>query len=212
MVATLALKDKALVLNRKLRRVLARFGRQESGIAAVEFALILPIMMTMYFGLVEFSQALGHDRKSVVVTRSLVDMVTQSVIVDNADMTSIFAAATAVMAPYPQDRIAMRVTSYRIDGAGNAFVDWSDVRNINAPVAYVAKPHCEAANPSVPSQIRAVRTSLVQAEVLLNHRPTIGYTLVGNIEMKESQFMKPRIAATVARAGANTAPCPGFVP
>ena len=59
------------------QKLLARFGRaaqDERGISAVEFALILPIMISMYLGAVEFGHALTIDRRVTSVASSAADL------------------------------------------------------------------------------------------------------------------------------------------
>ena len=50
-----------------------------SGLAAVEFAMVFPIMVVMYFGVVEFSSAIAVDRKATQVARTLSDLTSQSI-------------------------------------------------------------------------------------------------------------------------------------
>jgi len=45
-----------------------------SGIAATEFAVIVPVMLLMFFGLVEFSSGVAADRKVTLVARTLSDL------------------------------------------------------------------------------------------------------------------------------------------
>ena len=48
------------------------------GIAATEFAVIVPIMLVMFFGTVEFSSGVAVDRKVTLVARTLSDLTSQS--------------------------------------------------------------------------------------------------------------------------------------
>ena len=199
--------------NRRLRRRMHSFLRERSGIAATEFALIVPIMIAMYFGLIELTQALGHDRKTVLLARTLADITSQQLGITNADMNTIFMAATATLAPYPADKIAMRVTSFLIDGKGNAFVDWSDVKNINASTPYAAYGRCRASNDLVDNAIRTKNSWLVVSEVTINHVPTFGNVVTpSGIEMTENLPMRPRVTTSILREGVSTTPCPGAVP
>jgi Flp pilus assembly protein TadG len=60
-----------------LRSALDMF-RDRSGIAATEFAVIVPIMLVMFFGVVEFSSAVAVDRKVTLVSRTLSDLTAQA--------------------------------------------------------------------------------------------------------------------------------------
>lgn len=42
---------------------LARYKKDERGIAAVEFALILPILIVLYFGTIELARILDANRR-----------------------------------------------------------------------------------------------------------------------------------------------------
>ena len=45
----------------KTARMCNRFSRDRRGVAAAEFALVLPFLMTMFFGVVKFGVALNHN-------------------------------------------------------------------------------------------------------------------------------------------------------
>jgi Flp pilus assembly protein TadG len=70
------------------------------GIAATEFAVIVPIMLVMFFGMVEFSSGVAVDRKVTLMARTLSDLTSQSVSVANSDLSNFFAASAAIMTPY----------------------------------------------------------------------------------------------------------------
>ena len=48
---------------RRIRRTAAKMLVDRSGIAATEFAVIVPVMLVMFFGTVEFSSGVAVDRK-----------------------------------------------------------------------------------------------------------------------------------------------------
>src|SRR5689334_21331588 len=79
---------------------LSRFGANERGISALEFALLLPLMITLYLGGVEISQAVSADRKNTLVSHTIGDLVAQSSNIADADMTNILNAASSVAYPF----------------------------------------------------------------------------------------------------------------
>ncbi|MDE2579497.1 MAG: pilus assembly protein [Hyphomicrobiales bacterium] len=99
--------------------------RDESGVAAVEFALILPIMLTLYMGMIELSQGFMASRKVVLLARTLSDstsrFVTCSVTggvspcVSTTDLQSLFAAASWTLAPNKVTSSTLKMTVSQVD-------------------------------------------------------------------------------------------------
>jgi Flp pilus assembly protein TadG len=61
----------------RLRRATARLVRDKRGIAAVEFAMVAPLMLVMFFGTVEFTSGVAVKRKVSILTQSLADLVSR---------------------------------------------------------------------------------------------------------------------------------------
>ncbi len=88
----------------RARRPLRRLLRDERGVSAVEFAMLLPLMITLYLGGVEVSQGIAVDRKVTLVARSLGDLVAQSTTVTNSDMTNISPPRRPSFSRFPTRR------------------------------------------------------------------------------------------------------------
>ena len=200
---------------RRIRRRYAVLRRRNSGVAFVEFALVAPILITMYLGMVELSLGFGHSRKGTILARTLADLVTQSQSISNTDMATIFDATTAIVAPYPVVDITLRVTSFRIDSKGKVFVDWSDVKNYaRSAGAFSALGHCADGSTIVPKPLQVASTSLVVSEAKIKHTPLLasGAGFVLPFDVSETSQMRPRVTASVGREGVATTPCPGETP
>ena len=76
------------------------FKRSESGIAALEFALILPIMVTILIGIIETSRMALFDQKLKTTTYQLADLITQNDEVSRALLTDYTNAAQKLMEPF----------------------------------------------------------------------------------------------------------------
>lgn len=180
------------LLRTPLWRPFRRFAKDARGISAVEFALILPVMLTIYLGGNELSHALTIARKVTHVTSSLGDLVTQSKALNDADMVKIFDAAMAIMTPYPTtaDLFRVKVSGIRIDAAGNAFVDWSRALQ-DTPLTKDAPVN------GLPAGVLVPNTHIVTAEVHYSYKPMIGYTLTGTFDLKDQFYLRPRLSEEV---------------
>ena len=88
---------------------------RDDGVAAIEFALIVPMVAVMFIGAVELSQALTTDRRVTQVANATADLVARSESkISQSEITDIMQAGSYIVAPYNQNplRITLRnVTS-----------------------------------------------------------------------------------------------------
>ena len=153
-----------------------------SGLAAVEFAMIFPIMVVLYFGVVEFSSAIAVDRKATQVARTLSDLTSQSMTVADADIKSFGEAAKAIMTPYPPSPLVSSITEVYIDKvSGVARVQWSKGLTIG-PTGDVsiaaAAPHNPGDVVTLPLALVAAKgTFVIWSEVSYKYTPAVGIML-----------------------------------
>ena len=177
----------------RVRRSLRRFRDDKRGVSAVEFAMLLPLMLTLYIGGVEVSSAIAVDRKVTLVARTLGDLVAQSTSLNATDMTNILNAATTVIQPYSDSLVKITVSRVDVDAQGAAKVIWSKTKNGTA----------RAANSGVtlPAALNTANTSLVWAESEYAYTPAIGYVITGTMTLKDQIYMRPRLSDAVQRQG-----------
>ncbi len=175
----------------RLMRRLRSLVRDQRGVSAVEFAMILPMMLTLYIGSVEVSNGVTTDRKISITARTLADLVSQSATVTNADKTNIFSAATAVMTPYPINTLSFVVSAVNIDAQGVAKIGWSDAQN--------ASPRAVNSTVTIPAGLAVPNTQLIWSEVKYVYTPTMGYVVTGSLNLTEQSFIRPRQGTTVNR-------------
>src|SRR3954447_24736420 len=120
---------RTLASRTELVRRLASFASDRRGISAVEFAMLLPLMVTLYLGVVEVSQGVATDRKVTLTTRTMADLASRVSSINNADMSSLLNASAAVIAPYQPAPLKIVLSAVSIDANGVAKVAWSDALN-----------------------------------------------------------------------------------
>ena len=85
-----------------------RLVRDRRGVAAVEFAVIVPLMLVMFFGTVEFSSGVAVDRKVSLVTQELADLVSRNPSVADTDIANFNTIANAMLTPYSTTPLKVR--------------------------------------------------------------------------------------------------------
>jgi len=172
-------------------RLLRRFARRTDGIAAIEFAFILPFMLVMLVGAAEIGEAVSIYRKVTITTRTVADLATQYSTIYNTDMTTILGASSKIVAPFPSGPLIVTVSQISIDASGNGHVSWSDSLNGTARAVGSAV--------TVPAAMATANTYLIYGEVSYTYSPTFGYNLPGTVTMNNSIFMSPRLVNSVTR-------------
>src|SRR5437588_10014768 len=109
---------------RSLTRHLLRLQRDQRGVSAVEFAMLLPLMLTLYLGTVEISQGVGIDRKVTLTSRTVADLASQVSSMSSSDMSNVLSASSSVVAPYDSTQLKVTVSQIAIDANGNPTVSW----------------------------------------------------------------------------------------
>jgi len=176
----------------RLARKLRHFAVDRRGISAVEFAMLLPLMVTLYLGGVEVSQGIGADRKVTLTARSVADLASRVTKINNADMSNILAAGKVVMEPFSSSNLRVTLTSVTIDINGNATVDWSDTYNGTA--------RTKGSTVTVPTALKVNGTTLIWSEVEFDYKPVIGYVLTGTLTLKDQMYMRPRLSDSITRS------------
>jgi Flp pilus assembly protein TadG len=180
---------KAALLLGSLRRRFGGFADDRRGVSAVEFALILPLMVSLYLGAVELSQGIGADRKVTLTARTIADLVSQVSSVAPSDITNSLNASSAVMAPFPVSNLKVTVSSVAIDANSKVTVSWSCTLNGTA--------RSKGSTVTLPSALIVPSTSLIFSEVQYAYKPVIGYVISGTLNLKDQIYMRPRLSDSV---------------
>ncbi|NQY96344.1 MAG: pilus assembly protein [Henriciella sp.] len=169
---------------------LRRFARDESGISAVEFALIAPLMVMIYFGCIELSLMMTLDRKVTGATAALGDLTSRSSTVSNADLTDIFEATRMVMQPNDMTGARMRVSSLYED-SGQVKVAWSDGCNLT--------PYSADEVVIIPANLIPTAGTIIMAEIEYDYTSGIGYFFSSSKQLSDKFYLRPRRVDSITR-------------
>lgn len=166
--------------------------RDETGVSAVEFAFIAPVMVMIYFACIELSTMMMADRRVTNAASTLGDLVARDIVVDNAELTDIFAATDMIFQPSSGAQARMRVSCI-YDDAGVAKVRWSDARGVGIS-AYTNNQTV-----SIPAGILPSGGSIIMAETSFDYRSSIGYFIQTDKTLSDVFFLRPRRTDEVLR-------------
>lgn len=178
---------------RGLRRGFERLQQDQRGVSAVEFALLLPLLIGIYFGLAETTQILLADRRISQVAFSVGDLVSRTDQIDDAEMADIFTVARVIMQPFPVSTVmGVRVTSIAVAPDGKASADWSD--GTGTLVAYApGSPMTLPGARAVPGE------TVVLSEVQYLYKGLSSLVIADGMTLRSEFYLKPRKTVAVSR-------------
>ena len=176
-----------------LARWVRRFSAAEKGVAAVEFALILPIMLMLYVGMVEGSTLITMDRKVQTVSGSVGDLVARSNgLITSATLNDYVKVAAGIMTPYPVGSLEQIVTQVFVDNTGKATVDWSKryVGQVSQSTGVRAKGDVI----TLPNEVKAIALNqyLIVTECRTTYTPLYGIAFDKAVNLYRENFFVPR--------------------
>jgi Flp pilus assembly protein TadG len=167
------------------------FAKDHRGVSAIEFAIVAPLMVSLYLGGVEVSDAVAANRKTTIVARTVADLVAQGSTINNAGIADVLSASSAVATPYGNANLAVTVSSIKIDNTGVAKVEWSDTKNGTALTV--------GSTVTLDAALAVPNTWLILGEATYMYVPTFGEGIIGTIHLSDKIYMRPRISPNVTR-------------
>jgi Flp pilus assembly protein TadG len=195
-------------LRLRLWRTAVRLSGDCSGLAATEFVMIVPLMLAMFFGMVEFSSGVAVDRKVTLVARTLSDLTSQSTAVADSDLTNFFTASVGIFTPYSASPTKATITELYIDPATHkAKVQWSKASTFNSSGSVVlgVSSHSPGDIITIPAGLNVDGTYLIWSEVSYTYVPAVGYVMAkAGVTLSDQTYTRPRQSSCVMY---NTAVC-----
>jgi Flp pilus assembly protein TadG len=192
-----------------------------SAIAATEFAVIVPLMLVLFFGTVEYSSGVAVDRKVTLIARTLADITSQaasnstnsvSASVNDSYLQNVFTASIAIMMPYSPTPTTAQLSEIYVDQTGKATIQWSKAATISSGATQAAlavsthKAGDDVTNnvgigptkAPVPPQLLVKQTYLILSEVNYLYTPVgISYVMTASVNLSDTGYSRPRQATCV---------------
>lgn len=177
----------------RLKRRLGRFGRAEGGAAAVEFAMVLPIMLLLYIGSIEVTLLISMDRKLQSVTGALGDLVARSdTTILVSTLEDYFTAASGIMTPHASATLQQTVTQVAVADNGSATVVWS--RDFHDGAISPTTRYSAGDSFDLPDAMTDIARGdyVIVAEGSYSYAPIYGYAFQQTVDLHRENFFMPR--------------------
>lgn len=180
------------------------------GVAAVEFGLLIPVLLTFWLGSNEFGQALMLDRRVTTTASAVADLVAQTDALTEAQIDEILGLSDQLMAPalmnlYKPNNFRINILHVLKNEDGDLTVDWVREKTgggAGASTQFSTGPiTADEIDENFDPEVILDNSSQVIAKVEYDYSPTVGRfikrDLGGTIKLRETFFLAPRKGSVV---------------
>lgn len=168
-------------------------ARRQEGVAYLEFALILPILLLLLLGGVEVSRYIQAAQKVDKMTHTIVDLIAQAPTISDSELDQIMVAAEHVMTPYPfANNGVIIVSCIGYNEYGQLRVKWQHSGGGTLPRSSAIGN--EGDSPDLPEGFTLdTRDNVIVAESYFAFTPIINDTYVEATDLYRTAYYLPRL-------------------
>lgn len=159
-------------------RNLVAFGKDRRGIAALEFALIAPVMIMLLLGSIEITNGFDVNKKLARAGAMVGDLVTQQQSITKEKIADIMEIGTSILLPYRRDLPTITIASINIDANGNATVAWSQRKQGQA----ISTPYTKGSAITIDANLKIPTSNFVRVETSIAYIPLIAWTMKDTVK------------------------------
>lgn len=187
------------------------FRKAKEGLAAVEFALLLPVMITLFFGVVEVTMALLCRADVSVMASTAANLISEVSTPNSTDISNVYAAAGTILYPYPTGTSAtqptIRITSVIYNATTSSTtsgtVAWTCTQSGSGTLSPASLTKGQTVNftdsttSNNPLAIMPVNGSVIMAEVAYGYTSPTMQVITSSLNLTNVWYTKPRRVAQI---------------
>ena len=174
---------------------LLRFAEDRKGLAAIEFAMLAPIMLLLYFGMAESSQAYMANRRANHTASIVADLVAQGETTTKAELNRVFGIGELVMRPFGATPLSIRISIVTLDKNGRAIVDWSRGSGTALPARTKGSQYMD-----LPSGLILQDQSLIIGETTYTYTSSFTQVIKTPLVFSRQYYLRPRSSEKITCA------------
>ncbi|MDX1922342.1 MAG: TadE/TadG family type IV pilus assembly protein [Alphaproteobacteria bacterium] len=171
--------------------------RDNSGVAAIELAVVLPMLMTLFLGVVEISNFVLVNERTEKMAHTIADVVSQGEAITTAELENILSASSEIMKPFPFSSLGhVIITSVHREVNDTPKVAWQYEGGGTLTNTHSNFGGAGFASPLPEGFVLNERETVIIAEVFYNHENLVTNMFNGsNPQLYKYAFYKPRLGA-----------------
>lgn len=172
---------------------LRRFAKAENGVAALEFAIIAPLLMVpLLLGSVDLIDVMGANKRAQNAAASLADVVARDTEVSNSEISGMWRALDVLMYPNDPGTMQLRITSVSIVNASTARVIWSEGHG-------GMSGRQAGSTVSLDNRMMTVGSSIIMVESSYRYHAPLGFLFQNEINMQHVAYRRSRLVDPIPR-------------
>jgi len=171
----------------KTKRPFSGLWKQDDGLAAIEAALVFPLLLTMLMGTYDLGNAILANTKVVRASQVVADLVTRKRATNNTEVLEAIEAGKLALEPLNTGSFGVDIASIEFDDEADSSIIWRRTVNMTP-------------DPSVLNRVEALaeeNAGVVVVSVRYTYQPFFAHFLTGDISMMETAFARGRKSAVV---------------
>ncbi len=169
-------------------RCFKKFRKDEQGVAAIEMAIILPLMVTFIFTFWEMSAVYLVKKRADHAATVLADLTTQSDTISTAAYNGYIEAVEAVIYPFNKHTLKVHLIGVSVDKNKKLKLAWQ--RTTGGGTGLTVN--------DLPAGLRLAESFYVISETEIAYKPGYLSELTGTIGLKDKAIMVPRLTTSIA--------------
>lgn len=178
------------------------FCARQDAMAAVEFALVLPVLLVMFLGTLEVGLALSVDRRLSLTVTSVADLVAREEKATTASVAGIMEVSKHLLHPYSTSKMKLSIMALRTEltDTTKGEVLWAYAYNGAAIPA-------NCTHQTLKKDLLGPGVVAIAVQAYYDYQPLITkYFIKNNITFEDNAMMSPRLGTVVYNS--NNTPCP----
>lgn len=169
-----------------MRTLWHRFCKDEGALAAIEFAAIFPLMVSILLGCIDVGAAFWLNRKVVTATQSVADVLAREEVISDTIIDQTITGARLMMRPFGEGDLGYDIAGIQFTATDPQII-WRRTDNMTE----------SAELPDAAKGLGDVDEGVIAVVMTVPFRPNFFGFVMSEFDMREMAILRGRLASVV---------------